>query len=110
MQNTLKKHGLKRPIRSELFLILLIILVSFAGFGLGRLSLSGGESKGISIYFGNLDTDQPKVVASISGARYHYPWCAGASQIKDTNKIIFNTPEDAKNAGYLKAKNCKGLQ
>ncbi len=50
-----------------------------------------------------------KYVASKSGTKYHLPWCGGAQQIKEENKIWFNTKEDAEKAGYTPASNCKGI-
>lgn len=51
-----------------------------------------------------------QVVASKSGTKYHYPWCAGAKSISEKNKIWFNSVEEAKKAGYTPASNCKGLK
>jgi hypothetical protein len=51
-----------------------------------------------------------QVVASKSGAKYHYPWCAGAKQISEKNKITFNSITEARAAGYTPATNCKGLK
>lgn len=48
-------------------------------------------------------------VASKTGKSYHLPWCAGAKQIKEENKIYFNTKAEAEAAGYAPAKNCKGI-
>lgn len=50
------------------------------------------------------------VVASKSGKKYHYPWCSGAKQIAEKNKITFNSIEEARSAGYTPASNCKGLK
>ena len=50
-----------------------------------------------------------EVVASKNGTKYFLPWCGGASQIKDENKIWFSTKEAAEAAGYAPAANCKGL-
>jgi len=50
------------------------------------------------------------LVASKSGQKYHFPWCAGAAQIADKNRIWFNSYEEAKKAGYTPASNCKGLE
>lgn len=51
-----------------------------------------------------------EVVASKSGKKYHYPWCSGAKQIAEKNKITFDSIEDARKAGYTPASNCKGLK
>jgi methylphosphotriester-DNA--protein-cysteine methyltransferase len=48
-------------------------------------------------------------VASKSGTKYHLPWCPGAKQIKEDNKIWFDTKEDAEKSGYAPAANCKGI-
>lgn len=67
-------------------------------------NVSSGEVKGVS-------TDSSgSVVASKNGTKYHYPWCAGAKQISQKNKITFNSTEEARKAGYTPASNCKGLK
>lgn len=48
-----------------------------------------------------------RVVASKNGTKYHHPWCAGASQIKEENKIWYETEQQAQQAGLTKAKNCQ---
>lgn len=48
-------------------------------------------------------------VASKNGTRYYLPWCGGAKQIKEENKVWFTSKEDAERAGYTAAKNCKGI-
>ena|SRR3989338_5873160 len=118
----------------RVFVPIVVVLVAIFAFGLGRLSKiednkssliieqtgdtsiaglrnepnnivpsteSGGEVKGL--------VTTGKYVASKSGTKYHYPWCPGASQIKEANKIYFNTPDAAIAAGYGPAANCPGL-
>jgi len=109
-----------------LFIAILLILVSFISFGLGRQSVMGGEIRpaptapaGISI------TETPKaienkapieslssekVVVSKSGTKYHLLNCPGASQIKEENKVYFENTELARAAGYTPAANCPGLK
>lgn len=50
-----------------------------------------------------------KYVASKSGTKYHLPTCSGAKRISDKNKIWFSTKEEAEQAGYTPASNCKGI-
>lgn len=50
-----------------------------------------------------------KFVGSKNGSKYHFPWCPGAKQMKEENKIWFSSKEDAEKAGYTPAANCKGL-
>ena len=47
------------------------------------------------------------VVVSKNGTKYHFPWCAGAGQIKEENKVWYKTEQDAISAGYSKAGNCQ---
>jgi methylphosphotriester-DNA--protein-cysteine methyltransferase len=49
-------------------------------------------------------------VASKTGKKYHLPWCTGAKNIPENNKIWFNSIDEAKKAGYTPALNCKGLK
>lgn len=119
----------------KIFLSLVIILVSSLSFGIGRLSVVGDLPAGkagrepIKIeYDQELTTENTNqtatvtnatqkklappsasdggVVASKNGSKYHYPYCPGAKQIKETNKITFDSPSLAEAAGYTLAANC----
>ncbi|MEK7107575.1 MAG: hypothetical protein AAB537_01590 [Patescibacteria group bacterium] len=117
--------------RPDFFIVALIILVAFASFGLGRLSkvqtasspikieqlaavgkAIGSPSGATKIAPTTNDETKPTgmYVASKNGAKYHFPWCAGAKSISEVNKIWFNTVEEARAAGYTPASNCKGLK
>ena len=125
--------GISNKLNNDKFAIVLIILVGFGGFGLGRLSVS--EEQKFPIKIENIKTDNifantltgvknieqsrevggtvnegGQVVASKNGTKYHYPWCSGANRISEANKIYFASIEDAKEAGYTPASNCKGLK
>lgn len=50
-----------------------------------------------------------KYVASKSGTKYHLPTCTGAKKIAEKNKIWFATKEEAEQAGFSPASNCKGI-
>jgi len=116
-------------IKEDIFIVISIILIGLAGFGLGKLSAlekSRGavEIKPVSVAVPTetivqnqsaavmVATEGAKglLVASKSGAKYHFPWCAGASQIAEKNKIWFDSYEAAQKAGYTAASNCKGLE
>jgi len=125
-----QEKGLK--IGGDLYIIIMIILVGTASYDLGKISSFEKNKTPISIlktkeYMNSLvlnDTsntkteNQPiqtqqtdvKVVASKSGTKYYYPWCAGVSRIKEENKIWFNSIEEAKSAGLTPASNCVGLK
>lgn len=115
----------------EYLLALLIIVVSLISFYLGRVSV--GEGRGVTasvpmqatvieaktpIMQEIVSTTTPIAeekktegvyVASKSGTKYHLPWCPGAKQIKEENKVWFATKTDAEKAGYTPASNCKGI-
>ncbi|MFH1472972.1 MAG: hypothetical protein ABIF06_00970 [bacterium] len=119
----------KRPLFKKLFLSLVIILVAGLSFGLGKLS-NLNQSSGIKIEYTDLDNPEEKqafngassqtasvinavmvsdenVVVSSKGTKYHYPYCSGAKQISETNKVVFASAQAAEAAGYTLAANCK---
>ncbi len=107
----------------DVFVVIMIILVSLASFGLGRLSKSEENKQPLQIIpsqnealigdfpeFNGLEQIQiGKYVASKSGKKYHLPWCSGAQRIKESNKIWFDSKNEAEKAGYQPAGNCKGI-
>jgi len=121
MHNSIKdiynkiKHFLNN-IPQEVLLVIIIIFVAFASFGLGRLSILDKNKESISLLYNNTLSIQPNlvlqgaVVVSKSGTKYHYPWCGGALRIKEDNKRWYNSTKDARAAGYTPAGNCKGLK
>ena len=122
----------------QVFYGLLLIIVSFGSFTLGRFSVLSSvqdKSPGVSfiaakplsakdtflegskdIQLTNIQTSSKSasltlsVVASKSGTKYHLPSCAGAKQIKPENLVTFSNEDEAKKAGYTPAANCPGLQ
>ena len=113
----------------EFFSFIVIVVVGFGSFGLGMLSVRSPRKSSVTIeepagtrvshdleeksHVVNDDEVTQNgglVIASKSGTRYHFPWCAGAKQISEKNKISFNSAEEARNAGYTPATNCKGLK
>ena len=114
---------------SDIYVAVLIFLVSVANFGLGRLSILWPSKQPITIPDGEsavvpaphntssqasaasaVTPPTPgKYVASKSGKSYHFPWCPGATNINEQNKTWFQTKEAAEQAGYKPAANCPGL-
>jgi hypothetical protein len=115
---------------TEYLLAGLIIGASVASFGLGRLSAGEGdvhtlpEPQSTGQEARALPTTTPAApptspttatvpaggyVASKNGTKYHLPWCSGAKQISEQNKIFFATKAEAEAAGYTPASNCKGI-
>jgi hypothetical protein len=126
-------------IKEDVFIVVSIILIGLAGFGLGKLSaLEKGRDlvqiKPANFTSNNLTPVKTSAVATVSpvplsaaamvssenakgllvasksGTKYHFPWCSGASQITEKNKIWFDSYEEAQKAGYTAASNCKGLK
>lgn len=119
----------------DIFLGLIVILVAFGSFGLGRLSKIEGSKAPVrienSVEFPQNSTSQAlnkeisgqgasiissipngtegQLVGSSGGTKYHFPWCSGAKTISEANKIYFTSKEDAESRGYTPASNCKGL-
>ena len=113
---------------SETYLmVVVIILVGLAGFGLGKLS-NAGEGRAIIIQTGNAQNLQTtsssntqntasaieaftantgSFVASKNGTKYYLPGCSGVGRIQDQNKVYFTTEQEAIDAGYTKASGCK---
>ena len=50
---------------------------------------------------------EPKLVASNYSDRYHLSTCKIAQKIHEDELVIFKTPEEAWEAGYLPCKKCK---
>lgn len=118
-----KENGLK--IKDDLYVVMMIILVGTASFGLGKLSalektktpiaiLKTKENMLSAVLTSNNLIDNTKadgeVVASKSGTKYYYPWCTGVSKIKEENKVWFDTIEKAREKGLTPASNCIGLR
>lgn len=116
---------------SDIYIALVVILVAFLSFGLGRLSILESKKPDIRIETipageagalgaaaitaiagkppASAQSAQGQFVASKNGTKYYFPWCSGANRIKDENKVWFQTVEEAKKAGYQPASTCKGL-
>lgn len=99
----------------DVFVVIIILLVGFGAFGLGRLSNSEEYRPPIRMFEREQVDIKPirmggKVVASKKGSKYHFPWCTGARAMSESNKVWFDSEKDARAAGYTPAGNCKGLQ
>lgn len=119
----------KALVEGDLYLVLIIFLVGFGSFGLGRLSIGEDVREPVRIEYRALsdvsvektDTSSAsaevlgaasaggKYVGSKNGSKFHFPWCGSAKRIKEENKIWFASIEEAKQAGYSPAANCPGL-
>ncbi len=120
----------------DIMVVLIVILVGFGAFELGRLSKSGSSS-GIKIeYNGEVEPanvlsalkeskliSSPKVTesktttnqsatnknffASNRGKKYYPVGCSAGDSLKQENRIYFETREDAEKAGYVLSSSCR---
>ncbi len=112
--------------QNDMILIIGVILISLISFGAGRLTrqpIEDGPELTINtvqdaarktsteITNENLKQEVPKIqiIGNKNSKLYHYPWCSGAKNMKEENKVFFNSIEEAKKAGYKPASNCPGL-
>ena len=108
------KAGLETAV-GDWGLVAVVFLVAFASFGLGRLSGTEASKSAISVGQAPMEAKPMGmaigglVEASRTGTVYYFPWCGGAANIKPENQLWFKTEDAAKAAGYVAAKNCKGL-
>lgn len=123
--------------KTEIYLVLLMILVALGSFFLGRLSVF--DERVVPVTIESLPTENPRVlgastevvdpkiestpktetseravsqgtyVGSKNGTKFHLPWCSGALRIAEANKVWFQTKEEAVAKGYTPAANCKGI-
>ncbi len=126
-------HKAKTAFCADFFTAIVIALVAFAGFGLGRLSALEGKKSPVLIErncslsslsnetvlsipnknwtdIKSIQNSPEKLfVASKTGTKYYLPWCGAVSRIKEENKIWFASEAEAQKSGYTPAANCKGL-
>jgi hypothetical protein len=97
--------------KNLLFIVAVIILTSLISFFLGRLSVLDIDNGGVEIYYPDMvselvgDDSQQKVYVSKNGSKYYFDWCS--SQVKDSNKVYFNSTELAERSGYTLASGCR---
>src|SRR3989344_7946965 len=115
---------------TELFLVLVFLLLGLIGFGIGRLSLVGEGSGAYELRVESTPVSAEEVVQAIKGATlveegstreptnivgnknshiFHLSTCSGAKRMAEQNKVYFASIEEAVNAGYRPAGNCPGL-
>jgi hypothetical protein len=94
-------------------MVVLVVLIAFACFGLGRLSALEETKSSIHITEADMKAipmnEGGMLVASKSGSTYYFPWCGGAEALKPDDEVWFQSETSAQKAGYTAAKNCKGL-
>lgn len=119
----------QRPSQAEflksLYKPLILILSVTAILGIGKLNVLNATKPDITIenvvlqtgaqIGSNLSNEEGSgaqtnqadfIVGSKNGTKYHFENCPGFKQIKNENKIFFDTEASAITAGYTLAKNC----
>ena len=123
-------------VRENALIVIVIVLVAFLAFGLGRLSVfysekgqfkvlyPDGQSASTLIGFLGLGdassfpvgqsslppppSEEGSYVASKTASTYFFPWCPLAVKIAPTNRVYFSTRASAEAAGYHPGR-CNGL-
>ena len=115
----------------DILVVIIVVLVGLGSFELGRLS-NESASAGIKIEYPTGMENSASVInsttstvykkistaqnsnnisgnyfASKIGHKYYSVGCTGGTTIKDTNKVWFNTEEEAQKAGYGLSSSCK---
>lgn len=100
-------------------LIIVVVLVGGASFGLGRLSVNGEGEDNVIIenkVVNDKETGynkeealngEKRYVASKNGTKYYSRDCSGANRIKLENQIWFKNREDAEKSGFTYSSTCK---
>jgi len=104
----------KLPHLEPYLLPLVVVLVGLSAFGLGRLSVTGlpataSIAQDKAPYSAESTKGLGNYVASKAGTKYYLPSCAGASNIKEENRVYFVSVAQAQAAGYTAAANCPGI-
>jgi len=96
-----------------------------AAFGLGRLMSLKDQKVPIQVIKPEVYQGDIRVVEEVNevslkkgggvvgvktSKKYYFPWCHPIPRVKEENKVPFTSIEEAKAAGYVPAKNCKGLE
>lgn len=106
--------------KDELYTLLIIVLVAFLAFGLGRLSVYYGEKGDLKILYPEgqraaaaaalplLASFGGDYVGSRTSTAYYFPWCGLAKTIPEEKRVYFKSKADAERSGYS-AGRCSGL-
>lgn len=96
----------------DVLLVILLVLVALASFGLGYLAGKGAAAQtfvGLRVVPDMTSTSSEAVIASRTGTAYYWPWCGGAGRISAAQAIWFPSGTEARTHGYTPARNCDGL-
>ncbi len=117
----------------QFYTLVLILVIASLFFALGRLSALEEHKSPIKIIYPNSDQSATvvnstpltsadgdhlqksnntsgEVIGSKNGKKYYFPWCGTVKMIKPENQIKFASIEEAKKAGFVAGRNCKGLK
>lgn len=110
----------EKPLFSrEFYLASLIILVSVASFGLGRLSMVKNthvpaEIVGTSVFPSSKDNQkvvaEPLIVGAKDKGIFYFVWCSTTSLVQAENRRYFATAISAQKAGYTPATDCDNVE
>ncbi len=118
------KNWLESEKGKDILIVIIVILVGLASFELGRLSKEN-DSSGIKIEYPSRNTTQAANVvssaenakvpenigktffASSRGTKYYSIGCSAGKNLKQENRVYFETREEAEKAGYALSAMCQ---
>jgi hypothetical protein len=108
---------------ARLFVPILILLVGSGIYGAALLAKIEGGRETVTIEYpaqtepksqsppdAKAPTQPGMYVTARGGVSYYLPWCSAVKRISEKNKVWFKTKEEAEQAGYKPATNCKGMK
>lgn len=100
-------------IKREYLIVVIILLVGLASFGLGRISVLEKNQENDEVEFiipelSKIDTSFKGFgyLASINGTKYYPRGCGSANRISVKNRIYFKSGIDAEKSGFERTKTC----
>lgn len=112
----IKEKGKQLVLDDTAFFGVLILLIGLASFGLGRFSVQPAkETQAAHVHMvrsaeSETAAARPKetrFVGSVNSDKYHAEYCTSAARIAETNRIWFDSEDEAQAAGYSRAGNCE---
>lgn len=118
------KHFIESEKGKDIMVVIIVILVAFGSFEIGRLSKKG-ETAGLKVEYNGKEMDlsgeanalsaleteksqnQKTFFASSRGSKYYSIGCSAGKTIKQENRIYFTTGEEAEQAGYVLSSSCR---
>ena len=92
------------------FSLAILLACAFFLVGLSLLDIDiAGTGRGIRVYQDISVSKEGKVIASRKSHRCFYPWCSEAFSTKIGDRAVFDSIQEAVQAGFTPSSRCAGL-